>query len=350
MEKDAMNVDTAMGATTDVVEAAVEAAVKGSAKNFAKEKDAAILLTLNATSLQEHHAQDNKEITSPAAPSGNNNGGNDEVDEPEDVREVIMLQQQWQQLQQDSMTTVQSKTVACEDLHQNFATKVQMLQNESMECSQADTNNPDVDTHTLHTKQETDTVEQQDKAVTMQTNQPSAQDDMTGAKLQTDQVSKTSGCDWSEHMSHDGKTYYHNKVTKQTTWKKPPELMNAEEATKQQAHVWKEYRDPHGKIYYFHSGTKESRWAKPDELQQSAGEDPTQPAALSTKMDYAQWKQQWAQGYNAAAEAEQAKTEELHAQLSHVHQALAEMEADQNLKNHIAKTRLVPPTGKRHHF
>ncbi len=31
-------------------------------------------------------------------------------------------------------------------------------------------------------------------------------------------------CDWSEHKSPDGRTYYYNGKTKQSLWEKPDEL------------------------------------------------------------------------------------------------------------------------------
>lgn len=38
-----------------------------------------------------------------------------------------------------------------------------------------------------------------------------------------------STCEWSEHKSPDGRTYYYNSITKQSAWEKPDELKtNAE--------------------------------------------------------------------------------------------------------------------------
>lgn len=41
----------------------------------------------------------------------------------------------------------------------------------------------------------------------------------------------TSNCEWSEHKSPDGRTYYYNSITKQSAWEKPDEL-------KTNAEVW----------------------------------------------------------------------------------------------------------------
>uniref|UniRef100_A0A3B1JDD8 Pre-mRNA-processing factor 40 homolog A n=1 Tax=Astyanax mexicanus TaxID=7994 RepID=A0A3B1JDD8_ASTMX len=58
---------------------------------------------------------------------------------------------------------------------------------------------------------------------------------------------------WTEHKSLDGKTYYYNTETKQSTWEKPDELKSPAEQMLSKC-PWKEYN-------------KESRWTKPKELE-----------------------------------------------------------------------------------
>lgn len=36
---------------------------------------------------------------------------------------------------------------------------------------------------------------------------------------------------WTEHVAADGRKYYHNKLTKDTTWEKPNELKSSEEVS-----------------------------------------------------------------------------------------------------------------------
>lgn len=36
-------------------------------------------------------------------------------------------------------------------------------------------------------------------------------------------------CEWSEHKSPDGRTYYYNSITKQSAWEKPDELKTSAE-------------------------------------------------------------------------------------------------------------------------
>uniref|UniRef100_A0A673LSL3 Pre-mRNA-processing factor 40 homolog A n=1 Tax=Sinocyclocheilus rhinocerous TaxID=307959 RepID=A0A673LSL3_9TELE len=71
---------------------------------------------------------------------------------------------------------------------------------------------------------------------------------------------------WTEHKSLDGKTYYYNTETKQSTWEKPDELKSPAEQMFSKC-PWKEYKSDTGKPYYYNSQTKESRWTKPKELE-----------------------------------------------------------------------------------
>uniref|UniRef100_A0A673CU61 Pre-mRNA-processing factor 40 homolog A n=1 Tax=Sphaeramia orbicularis TaxID=375764 RepID=A0A673CU61_9TELE len=75
---------------------------------------------------------------------------------------------------------------------------------------------------------------------------------------------------WTEHKSLDGKTYYYNTETKQSTWEKPDELKSPAEQMLSKC-PWKEYKSDTGKPYYYNSQTKESRWTKPKELEDLEG-------------------------------------------------------------------------------
>ncbi|XP_018423130.1 PREDICTED: pre-mRNA-processing factor 40 homolog B [Nanorana parkeri] len=72
---------------------------------------------------------------------------------------------------------------------------------------------------------------------------------------------------WTEHKSPDGRTYYYNTETKQSTWEKPDELKSKTELLLSQC-TWKEYKSDTGKPYYYNSQTKESRWTKPKDLEE----------------------------------------------------------------------------------
>ncbi|XP_069509983.1 pre-mRNA-processing factor 40 homolog B isoform X2 [Ambystoma mexicanum] len=73
---------------------------------------------------------------------------------------------------------------------------------------------------------------------------------------------------WSEHKSPDGRTYYYNSDTKQSTWEKPTELKSKTELAQC---PWKEYKSDTGKPYYYNSQTKESRWTKPKDMEVHEG-------------------------------------------------------------------------------
>uniref|UniRef100_G3UP56 Pre-mRNA-processing factor 40 homolog A n=1 Tax=Meleagris gallopavo TaxID=9103 RepID=G3UP56_MELGA len=88
---------------------------------------------------------------------------------------------------------------------------------------------------------------------------------------------------WTEHKSPDGRTYYYNTETKQSTWEKPDDLKTPAEQLLSKC-PWKEYKSDSGKPYYYNSQTKESRWAKPKELEDLEGNvsDAANTAASAT--------------------------------------------------------------------
>uniref|UniRef100_A0A674B1P7 Pre-mRNA-processing factor 40 homolog A n=1 Tax=Salmo trutta TaxID=8032 RepID=A0A674B1P7_SALTR len=86
----------------------------------------------------------------------------------------------------------------------------------------------------------------------------------TNGTPQDDQPKKKSV--WTEHKSMDGKTYYYNTETKQSSWEKPDDLKSPAEQMLSKC-PWKEYKSDNGKAYYYNSQTKESRWTKPKELE-----------------------------------------------------------------------------------
>ncbi|KAF8764745.1 Pre-mRNA-processing factor 40 like protein [Argiope bruennichi] len=71
---------------------------------------------------------------------------------------------------------------------------------------------------------------------------------------------------WTEHKAPDGRTYFYNHVTKQSSWEKPDELKTESELLLSQC-PWKEYKSETGRTYYHNIQTKESRWTIPKELE-----------------------------------------------------------------------------------
>ncbi|CAK9137671.1 unnamed protein product [Ilex paraguariensis] len=71
--------------------------------------------------------------------------------------------------------------------------------------------------------------------------------------------------DWQEYEAADGRRYYHNKRTRQSSWEKPLELMTPIERADAST-VWKEFTTQEGRKYYYNKVTKQSKWTIPDEL------------------------------------------------------------------------------------
>ncbi|NXK76999.1 PR40A factor, partial [Amazona guildingii] len=98
-----------------------------------------------------------------------------------------------------------------------------------------------------------------------------AQQTATTNSSVSEEHSKQKSSTWTEHKSPDGRTYYYNTETKQSTWEKPDDLKTPAEQLLSKC-PWKEYKSDSGKPYYYNSQTKESRWAKPKELEDLEGE------------------------------------------------------------------------------
>ncbi|KAL3580377.1 hypothetical protein D5086_018212 [Populus alba] len=71
--------------------------------------------------------------------------------------------------------------------------------------------------------------------------------------------------EWKEHASANGRRFYYNKRTKQSSWEKPFELMTPIERADASTD-WKEFTSPDGRKYYYNKVTKQSKWEIPEEL------------------------------------------------------------------------------------
>ncbi|KAF2856153.1 hypothetical protein T440DRAFT_463487 [Plenodomus tracheiphilus IPT5] len=72
---------------------------------------------------------------------------------------------------------------------------------------------------------------------------------------------------WQAVPAADGKEYYYNTVTKQTTWEKPDELKD--EVERAIAGTGWAAQVANGKRYFYHTQTKETTWAIPDIVQKN---------------------------------------------------------------------------------
>eukprot|EP00252_Welwitschia_mirabilis_P009981 TRINITY_DN22986_c0_g2_i2.p1 TRINITY_DN22986_c0_g2~~TRINITY_DN22986_c0_g2_i2.p1 ORF type:complete len:1096 (-),score=355.45 TRINITY_DN22986_c0_g2_i2:190-3477(-) len=86
-----------------------------------------------------------------------------------------------------------------------------------------------------------------------------------GATVSTVNSNTQNSSDWQEHTSADGRRYYYNKKTRQSSWEKPFELMTPIERADAST-VWKEFTTADGRKYYYNKVTKQSKWTIPDEL------------------------------------------------------------------------------------
>ncbi|KHJ84463.1 FF domain protein, partial [Oesophagostomum dentatum] len=87
-------------------------------------------------------------------------------------------------------------------------------------------------------------------------------------------------CPWTRHETAEGRVYYYNKITKESSWNKPDELKTPQERQERSTPttssssssnvIWREYKTPEGRPYYYNTVTKETTWTKPDCLNTSA--------------------------------------------------------------------------------
>lgn len=78
-------------------------------------------------------------------------------------------------------------------------------------------------------------------------------------------VSETHSSDWQEIVPEDGRKYYYNKKTRQSSWEKPLELMSPIERADSST-VWKEFTNADSRKYFYNKVTKQSTWQIPEEL------------------------------------------------------------------------------------
>ncbi|EDQ88910.1 uncharacterized protein MONBRDRAFT_25610 [Monosiga brevicollis MX1] len=67
------------------------------------------------------------------------------------------------------------------------------------------------------------------------------------------------------HLAQDGRTYYHNTATNETSWNPPPAPAPAPAPAPQQQTpgTWQEARAPDGRVYYYNTVTQATSWEKP---------------------------------------------------------------------------------------
>jgi len=96
---------------------------------------------------------------------------------------------------------------------------------------------------------------------------------------------------WTEHKAPDGRTYFYNATTRQSSWEKPDSLKTPAELSLSKC-PWKEYTSDAGKIYFHNVETKESVWSIPpalaelkEKLKQDGGGDKSAPSNDAASKD-----------------------------------------------------------------
>lgn len=96
---------------------------------------------------------------------------------------------------------------------------------------------------------------------------------------------KPTECDWTETQDDEGRTYYYNEKTEETSWDRPAEFVGKDndvdteqkqdkvkeegisEATESKAvGNWEEAQDDEGRTYYYNAETEETSWDRPAEF------------------------------------------------------------------------------------
>ncbi|KAK9369115.1 hypothetical protein V1509DRAFT_621173 [Lipomyces kononenkoae] len=104
-------------------------------------------------------------------------------------------------------------------------------------------------------------------------------------------MSSTTTSIWQEHKTPDGRVYYYNAETRESSWTKPEALLTPKERALAKI-PWKEYETADGRKYWHNKDTSESVWQM--------------PSAYQTAIEEAEEEEEAA----AAAAAEAAKEEE----------------------------------------
>lgn len=144
---------------------------------------------------------------------------------------------------------------------------------------------------------------------------------------------------WTEHKAPDGRTYYYNAATRQSSWEKPDALKSTAELQLSKC-PWKEYTSDAGKTYFHNVETKESVWTIPPELAELKEKIKTDNSAKSSddKSNAAAVVSEEAKAAKEAAEKSALETA-MAATLA----SMAPKEGNKNSQENVAKSAASEP-------
>ncbi len=106
--------------------------------------------------------------------------------------------------------------------------------------------------------------------------------------VKKEEAVKESASDWTEVQDDEGRTYYYNTKTEETSWDKPqrfdaqkkdaelspvrPQSPSMEEQGAVSSGNWAEYKDDEGRFYYYNSETQQTVWDKPADFDDAKGD------------------------------------------------------------------------------
>ncbi|KAK9463128.1 uncharacterized protein V1516DRAFT_648466 [Lipomyces oligophaga] len=74
--------------------------------------------------------------------------------------------------------------------------------------------------------------------------------------------------EWTEHKTADGRKYFYNTKTKESSWTKPDAILTARERALKDV-LWKEYETSDGRKYWHNKETSQSVWQIPAEYKEA---------------------------------------------------------------------------------
>lgn len=77
----------------------------------------------------------------------------------------------------------------------------------------------------------------------------------------------TGASDWAQAKTTDGRVYWYNVLTRETTWADPAKSSVSTNTGKPATSKWAKARTTEGKVYYYNTVTRESRWSQPEDFQ-----------------------------------------------------------------------------------